>query len=153
MIFFLVLRMCPCVLVEVLQEWRKATEELLILNPWPSPNSTQLSGVCFLKRVIAKWRCLGLVEISSICLHFSRIWWQWWLWYGIILLGQRSLFQDTPQLVAQILFLGFYISVQLQVPLMFLSGTTSLHSAVIKLQLKQRKFALIVHLNSLAVSY
>jgi hypothetical protein len=105
--------MCQCVLVEVLQEWRKATEELLMLNPWPSPNSTQLSEVCLLKRVIAKWRCLGLVEISSICLHFSRIWWQWWLWYGIILLGQRSLFQDTPQLVAQVLFLGFSISVQL----------------------------------------
>lgn len=30
---------------------------------------------------------------------------------------------------------------------------TSLHSAVIKLQLKQRKFALIVHLNSLTVGY
>jgi hypothetical protein len=89
---------------------RKATEELLMLNPWPSPNSPQPSGVCLLKRVIAKWRCLGLVEISSIYLHFSRRWWQWWLWYGMILLGQRSLLQDTPHLVAQVLFLGFSIS-------------------------------------------
>jgi hypothetical protein len=33
------------------------------------------------------------------------------------------------------------------------ASDTSLHSAVIKLLLKQRKFALTVHLNSLAVSY
>jgi hypothetical protein len=31
----------------------------------------------------------------------------------MILLGKTSLFQDTPQLVAQVLFLGFSISVQL----------------------------------------
>jgi len=33
------------------------------------------------------------------------------------------------------------------------ASDTSLHSAVTKLLLKQRKFALTVHLNSLAVSY
>ncbi len=64
----------------------------------------------------------------------------------MILLGERPSFQDTLQLVAQDL-------------LVFLSlcrtcaSGTSLYFAVIKLLLKQRKFALRVPLNSLAVSY
>lgn len=45
---------------------RKATEELLMLNLWPSPNSPHPSGVCLLKTVIALvlWRSLQYVVTS-----------------------------------------------------------------------------------------